>query len=74
GASWEEIGQRVELQVKTGLGKWADASPDDDWVTIGNKIGAKIEGILKEVLGTKKDEERPPEATEPTSQEDSDQA
>ncbi|MCW3135797.1 MAG: hypothetical protein N2V77_02505 [Canidatus Methanoxibalbensis ujae] len=53
GAEWDEIGRRIEFQVKAGLGKWAGTAPEDDWATIGDKIGAKIQKILEDALKTR---------------------
>lgn len=48
--SWEEIGKRIENQVKSGLGQWAGAETDDDWATVGRKVEEKIKSELREWL------------------------
>jgi hypothetical protein len=65
GATWDEIGHRIEFQVKSGLGNWAGASPEDDWTTVGNKIGAKIEKVIDETINSLKKEGKPPEPPQP---------
>jgi hypothetical protein len=48
--SWEEIGQHIESQVRSGLGQWAGAETDDDWATVGRKLEDKIKSALREWL------------------------
>jgi hypothetical protein len=47
---WEEIGDRVEEKVKTGIRKWLDESDrtGDDWEDIGRKVEEKIKRELRD--------------------------
>ncbi len=46
---WEEIGERVEAKVKTGIRKWLDESDrtGDDWEEVGRKVEEKIKRELR---------------------------
>ena len=45
---WEEIGDRVEKKVRTGIEKWLEESNEieGDWETIGRKVEEKIKREL----------------------------
>ncbi|MFH1689644.1 MAG: hypothetical protein ABIE42_05335 [Candidatus Eisenbacteria bacterium] len=47
---WEEIGDRVEEKVRTGIRKWLEESDsaEDDWEEIGRKVEEKIKRELRE--------------------------
>ncbi len=46
---WEEIGQKVEDKVRTGIKSWLDESEhkDKDWEEIGQKVEDKIKRELR---------------------------
>ena len=47
---WEEIGQKVEEKVRTGIKEWLDEAEkkDEEWEEIGRKIEEKIKRKLRD--------------------------
>jgi hypothetical protein len=46
---WEDIGEKVEEKVRTGIRKWLDETDKDetDWEKIGKKVEEKIKRELR---------------------------
>jgi hypothetical protein len=56
-ATWDEIGSRIEANIRQGIGGWVGAEPDAGWETIGDRIGEE----LRRIFGRAKEETPPPQ-------------
>lgn len=45
---WEEIGRKIEAEIKRNIAQWAEAEPDESWEEIGPKAEKKLKAKLRE--------------------------
>lgn len=51
--TWDDIGSKVNHDLRKAIGGWAGAKPDDDWKAVGEKVDEKIRASAGEAAGAK---------------------
>lgn len=48
-ASWSDIGETIEQNIRSNIGNWVDADPDASWETIGDRFAERFRTVFGNV-------------------------